>query len=229
MPKPVSHGRKKSKNPFAGATGLKRAISLSQRQKDMKQKRKRVEEIFADADMSYTGSLNREEFATVLEKMVEEAGVEEPVTPTAVEWVMQRADSTGDSSTLSMEEMEKGMGVWASYLGRKEFIDDIMQRFDLDGDGKLSREELKSYVCELKGGEAPTAAELDWIIQRCDKGGFNTVAGDGFIGRIELLDVADEWCYLPRDVHSDEKLLDEDETSAVPGSARGKGGCCVVQ
>ena len=52
MPKPVSHGRKKSKNPFAGATGLKRAISLSQRQKDMKQKRKRVEEIFADADMT---------------------------------------------------------------------------------------------------------------------------------------------------------------------------------
>ena len=95
MPKPVSHGRKKSKNPFAGATGLKRAVSLSQRQKDMKQKRKRIEEIFADADTSYTGSLNREEFATVLEKMVEEAGVEEPVTPTAVEWVMQRADSTG--------------------------------------------------------------------------------------------------------------------------------------
>ena len=50
MPKPVSHGRKKSKNPFAGATGLKRAVSLSQRQKDMKQKRKRIEEIFADAD-----------------------------------------------------------------------------------------------------------------------------------------------------------------------------------
>ena len=44
MPKPVSHGRKKSKNPFAGATGLKRAISLSQRQKDMKQKRKELEE-----------------------------------------------------------------------------------------------------------------------------------------------------------------------------------------
>ena len=53
--------------------------------------------------------------------------------------------------------------------------------------------------------------------------------GDGFIGRIELLDVADEWCYLPRDVDSDEKLLDEDDASAVPGSARGKGGCCVVQ
>jgi len=30
-------------------------------------------------------------------------------------------------------------------------------------------------------------------------------------------------------VDSDGELLDEDEASAVPGSARGKSGCCVVQ
>ena len=75
MPKPVSHGRKKSKSPFAGATGLKRANSLSQHQKDMKDKRKRIEEIFADAKTPGSESLDADEFGTVLEKMVVEAGV----------------------------------------------------------------------------------------------------------------------------------------------------------
>jgi hypothetical protein len=51
---------------------------------------------------------------------------------------------------------------------------------------------------------------------------------------VELLDVADEWCYLPRDVNgpvsdSDEELLDEDGASAVAVTGGGKGGCCVVQ
>lgn len=234
MPKPVSHGRKKSKSPFAGATGLKRANSLSQHQKDMKDKRKRIEEIFADAKTPGSESLDADEFGTVLEKMVVEAGVTEPVTPRAVDWVMERADSTGDSSSLSMEEMERGMAIWGGYLQKKDFIDSLMKRFDHDGDDKLSREELKGYINELKGGEAPTDAEMDWIIQRCDKGDFDTDAGDGHIGRVELLDVADEWCYLPRDVNgpvsdSDEELLDEDGGSAVTVTGGGKGGCCVVQ
>ena len=113
-------------------------------------------------------------------------------------------------------------------FGQERFIDDIMQRFDLDGDGKLSREELKVMYASSRGARHPRPPSWTGSSNGATRG-FNTVAGMALLVGSSSQIFADEWCYLPRDVDSDEKLLDEDDASAVPGSARGKGGCCVVQ
>lgn len=216
--------------------------------------RLKIMEAFKEADIDGDGVLNRDQLTLLMRKMKEDIiGEDSDPRPAAVDWVMQLADRSGDGK-LSLREVEKAISVYAGYLQQRDFIDGVFDRHDGNKDQVLDRDELRGYCRELNEGVEPTESEMDWILSRADKGGMTSEAGDGTIGRIELLAVVNEWFFMPPDVN-DAEFADDDndgeedggDTPTSPASkAKGvyrkheeknknkkepaaKSGCCVVQ
>ena len=194
--------------------------------------RERVRAIFFRLDVRDEGFLGRAEVEKLLGEMqMEMIQDDAPPTELAVNWVMRVADSGGNGK-LDVNDCEKAIKLYAHYLRTKDQVDRIFAAYDADGDDKLSREEMKRYcAAELNDGDDPTDEELDWIIAQCDVGGMTSVAGDGYIGRTEILAVSGEWAFRPASVRpadgpvqyvSDEEE-EEDEESKPPGCT------CAVQ
>lgn len=57
----------------------------------------------------------------------------------------------------------------AGFLGSKEEMKEVFNKFDKNGDGKISREELISILSAL--GSAPSSDEVDRIMSEMDKDG----------------------------------------------------------
>ena len=64
-----------------------------------------------------------------------------------------------------------------------QFIYKIMERYDVDHDGYLSKAECMSLMCDLNGGSRPTEAEVLMVFASCD------VNHDGLIDIHELTKV----------------------------------------
>ena len=219
--------------------------------------RKKIQEAFEEADIDGDGVLNRDQLTMLMRKMKKDIiGEDTDPRPAAIDWVMELADRSGDGQ-LSLREVEKAISVYAGYLQEREFIDGIFDKYDKNKDQVLDREELRSYCTELNEGIEPTDAEMDWIIGRADKGGMTSEAGDGKIGRIELLAVVNEWFFMPPDINDaefegDGDGDDDDESGGAntpksppraarpafeednkkkkkPAAKKAESGCCVVQ
>jgi Ca2+-binding EF-hand superfamily protein len=220
----------------------------------MEKVRERIREAFEEADIDGDGELNRDQLTLLMRKMKREIiGEDTDPRPAAIDWVMQLADRSGDGA-LNLREVEKAISIYAGYLQERDFIDGIFEKYDKNKDQVLDRDELRGYCTELNEGVEPTEAEMDWIISRADKGGMTSKAGDGKIGRIELLAVVNEWFFMPPEINDDE-FEDGDEGQGTPkGTPKGKtkpppspkaafseekkksvkkteaeSGCCVVQ
>ncbi|MBA0578549.1 probable calcium-binding protein CML23 [Gossypium raimondii] len=67
----------------------------------------------------------------------------------------------------------------ASFLGSVEEMKKVFNKFDKNGDGKISRDELKSVLTAL--GSAPSSGEVDRIMSEMDKDGNGYVDLDEFV------------------------------------------------
>ncbi|XVE72204.1 hypothetical protein DITRI_Ditri11bG0020400 [Diplodiscus trichospermus] len=67
----------------------------------------------------------------------------------------------------------------ASFLGSREEMKKVFSKFDKNGDGKISRSELKSVLSALSS--APSSDEVDRIMSEMDKDGNGYVDLDEFI------------------------------------------------
>ncbi|KAE8713377.1 putative calcium-binding protein CML18 [Hibiscus syriacus] len=67
----------------------------------------------------------------------------------------------------------------AGFLGSLEEMRKVFNKFDQNGDGKISREELKSVLSAL--GSKPSSEEVDRIMWEMDKDGNGYVDLDEFI------------------------------------------------
>ncbi|KAK8507806.1 hypothetical protein V6N11_045979 [Hibiscus sabdariffa] len=67
----------------------------------------------------------------------------------------------------------------AGFLGSVEEMREVFNKFDRNGDGKISRDELKSVLDAL--GSAPSSDEVDRIMSAMDKDGNGYVDLDEFI------------------------------------------------
>lgn len=209
--------------------------------------RKKIEEAFEAADVDHDGVLNRDQLILLMRRMkVDILGEDSDPRPAAVDWVLKLADRSGDGQ-LSLKEVEKAISVYAGYLQERDFIDSIFDKYDKNKDSQLDREELFGYCKELNEGIEPTEAEMDWIMARADKGGMTSDAGDGKIGRIELLAVVNEWFFMPPDINDVDEDGDESGGSSgantpktppkhgrpafgeEPKKKKAESGCCVVQ
>ena len=70
---------------------------------------------------------------------------------------------------------------------------------------------LSNFAFNFNLRHYTTEAELDWITARADKGGMTSKAGDGKIGRVELLSVVNEWFFMPPDINEAEFEAGPDE------------------
>uniref|UniRef100_A0A7S0XHM6 EF-hand domain-containing protein n=1 Tax=Mantoniella antarctica TaxID=81844 RepID=A0A7S0XHM6_9CHLO len=248
----VIQGRKTGKG-FA-SKGAKRASAKSKHQKELERVRQKIQEAFQEADIDGSGELDRSQLSMLMRKMkMDILGEDTDPRPSAVDWVLNLADRSGDGA-LSLREVEKAISVYAGYLRERDFLDGVFAKYDVNGDQMLDRDELRGYCQELNEGIEPTDAEMEWIITRADKGGMTSLANDGKIGRIELLSVVNEWFFMPPDVNDAEFAAnDEDEDGGgggdthKPPPAKAKvafvavgeskpalknsaeSGCCVVQ
>lgn len=182
--------------------------------------RLKILEAFKEADIDGDGALNRDQLTMLMRKMKKDIiGEDSDPRPAAVDWVMELADRSGDGE-LSLREVEKAISVYAGYLQEKDFIDGVFDKYDKNKDQVLDRDELRGYCQELNEGIEPTEAEIDWILSRADKGGMTSDAGDGAIGRIELLAVVNEWFFMPPDVN-DAEFADDDDDGEEEGGGDG--------
>jgi len=209
----AARGTRKGKG-FA-SKGAKRSAAKTKREKEMEKVKLKIQEAFKEADIDGDGVLDRTQLTFLMRKMkCDIIGEDTDPRPAAIDWVMDIADRSGDGK-LSLREVEKAISVYAAYLQEREFIDGIFEKYDKNKDQVLDREELTGYCKELNEGVEPTEAEIDWILSRSDKGGMTSQAGDGLIGRIELLAVVNEWFFMPPDVNdADFDDLDLDDTGS---------------
>eukprot|EP00960_Hanusia_phi_P017927 527185-Hanusia_phi.AAC.2 len=78
----------------------------------------------------------------------------------------------------------------ALITGSKDVIDEVFEKHDVDKDGSLNRDQLKTLLMELNDNIMPTDEEVKWVLDHAD------VIGDGVIDKPELMKAISLWCDL---------------------------------
>lgn len=71
-----------------------------------------------------------------------------------------------------------------------KFVDDVFAKYDTSHDGKLGQAEMCELLTKLNGGEAPSEAEVQLIVDSVDRRGGTS---DGAINKDELKEAMLEW------------------------------------
>jgi hypothetical protein len=207
---------------------------------DTAKSRNKVKLWFKDLDDTYRDALDRPRVEALLCFVHDDAHASSPPRASEVDWVMRKASLSAEDSShsvLTLPECEDAVGMYVSYLKRRNEIDVVFQTYDRDDDDALNRAELGAYVrYELNHGDVPSDLEIDWLLEKLDIGSCMTSEkGDGLVGRTEIMRAKDEWCLMPDEVATTRHRRGDDDFSrsttlefSSPNSREPAGGCCVV-
>ena len=113
-----------------------------------------------------------------------------------------KSRATGEAR-LTQNEMMLAMVTWRSYLEDKDFIDDVIGKYDADRNGIISEPELKAMLTDLNDGEDVDDGDVSIVFQQAD---FNK---DESISRVEIKCAIAMWY----------ALVDEDDEAGVGSCA----------
>jgi Ca2+-binding EF-hand superfamily protein len=154
-------------------------------------------------------TLNRDELERILTYLSTQTTGSSP-TGAEVDFIFVLSDRNGDGR-LELGELSTALIAWKSYGLRREWLEDMMRKYDRNQTGKLEKLELKLYLTDLNEGIVPTEAEVQWVLSEAD------LMGDGAI-RMQGLDMATQSWYSYMNKHQGEDP-DQEETQEE-GSGR---------
>ena len=135
--------------------------------------RSEVEELMQKYDCA-NGSLDR----PMLHRLLNELNGT-PVNAATVEYVLVLSDAD-HSDSIEPDEVVTAVAVWRTLHQHQDEIDKAFAKFDSDGSGKLSRDEVRIMLQRLNENLPVTWLEVDWLIESADAN------GDGLLDRHEL-------------------------------------------
>eukprot|EP00754_Rhynchopus_humris_P005559 Rhum_TRINITY_DN12767_c0_g2::Rhum_TRINITY_DN12767_c0_g2_i1::g.54212::m.54212 len=191
----------------ASAAG-KRHDAMARARKERQKAEKIVDSIMQKYDTDKSGALSE---AQVIELLTDLDYSTPPGTqPSAEEicFVMQVADKS-KSKAIERGELIGAITIWNSYLQDKDTIDAVLNKYDTDKSGSLSKEQAKALLTELNEGLPPSQDEVDQVFQYAD------VCVSGDLKRVEVLLAINYWYHM-----ADEKRGKQRETESS--------GCCSL-
>mmetsp|Transcript_80703 Transcript_80703/g.142169 ORF Transcript_80703/g.142169 Transcript_80703/m.142169 type:complete len:190 (-) Transcript_80703:176-745(-) len=170
--------------PPAGArssTVHRQANKRRQEQAEAKKVRdQKIATIVKQYDVSHTGGLNKAELKALLTDIHNE-----PPTDEEIEWVLKESEKDADEM-VTAGELEHALQLYADHRHLKPEIEVYFQKYDKEGNGELSREEVKTLLTDL-GGKEPSDKDMDWVLERSD------VLKNGVITKPELMLAITMW------------------------------------
>jgi Ca2+-binding EF-hand superfamily protein len=122
-----------------------------------------------------------------------------------------------EKAVLFPDTFEFVMDSWITYIQNKPTIDGIFQKFDVDRNGSLSRDEVSNMLTMLNEGVPPNEEDMEWVIQSADEIG----DGEG-IETPEVLQLISAW-YIRPSLQTVEEEDPEDLNDQDAGAAPRKG------
>jgi len=106
-------------------------------------------------------------------------------TTDEIQYVLWMADLNGDSC-VDVVELQYALQTWQSYIQDRQRLQLHIQKFNRDGSGGLSCDELRQYLSFKRGGVV-SEEEAKNVMNTAD------LSGDGLIQRAELALATEIW------------------------------------
>ena len=162
---------------------------------------------YAQIDTSSVGSIDRDQMRQLLAAVTGQAEIDEDGLEMVVKAARKAAAASGlterPDAPLPRDAVLGSVRKYRLYLREKKKVDELVRRWDIDGNGTLDRNELRKLLLNKEktlkskreaGGIIvdiePDDADIDWILQECDAN------NDGVIGRAELLPALATWATI---------------------------------
>jgi len=183
------------------------ASKLEQEKSAMKH---RVDGWFEEHDRDGNSVLDKDELKALLEDV---SG--SPPNDKVMQTAWASAELAADSSTMGVkrEAIAEVVTRVMAYMKQHETIDPMFDKFDVDGNGTLDRQELKSLLVKVAKGKGLTAdkvtdADVNMVLKMSDVNGTNVIERD------EVLYACAQWTNL---VVGRPDPPQEEKTSSVCG------------
>lgn len=146
---------------------------------DEYQRRVKVNRTIKKYDSDNSGTLNREQLIKLLTDTDFSTPKGTRPTDEEVDWIMKVADKSGDQR-IDNTELQEAMACWATFVAHRKELEEKLEKYDLSGDGRLERDEVKKYLTDLNGGQPVSDEEVEMVIRGAG------VMGNGYINKMEL-------------------------------------------
>lgn len=141
-----------------------------------------LEELWKTYDPQGTGSIHVEQ----LRRIMEEMNSPDPVDDRTVEFILRTADQSA-TGVINRGELRLALPLYLSLQEEQTRILSTFDKFDSSGDGLLTADELTLMMTDLNDGNAPSKAEVHYVMSQADR------SGDGAIGRDEVMGAVAVW------------------------------------
>mmetsp|Transcript_97626 Transcript_97626/g.252634 ORF Transcript_97626/g.252634 Transcript_97626/m.252634 type:complete len:211 (+) Transcript_97626:56-688(+) len=151
-----------------------------------KRKAKAVKSVMGKYDTNNSGKLEEEQIKKLLADLDSSTPEGTPCSDEEFEFIMKISDHEGDNC-LDPEELVIAIRAWHTYTTKRKDMEDLIDKYDENKTGSLSREEMQKYLKDLNGSIEPTEEEVNWVMEEAD------VLGDGEIHKTELVMATAAW------------------------------------
>eukprot|EP01043_Picozoa_sp_COSAG02_P020826 COSAG02_NODE_1037_length_15050_cov_93.060665_2_plen_885_part_00 len=141
-----------------------------------------LEKLWERYDPEGTGTINGEQLRGIMEEM----NSPDPVDDRSVEFVLRTADQSA-TGAINRGELRLALPLYLSLQEEQARILSTFDKFDSSGDGFLTADDLTLMMTDLNDGNAPSKAEVHYVMSQADR------SGDGAIGRDEVMGAVAVW------------------------------------
>jgi len=161
---------------------------LKRREAQLEEYRQRVilNSIFKRYDKNKSNKLERPQIIQLLTDIDSSTPQGTPPTDEEVDWIIKAVDREGDQC-IDIGELQEAIVCWRTYTEKRDELEATLAKYDVSKTGKLSKDEVKSYLVDLNGGMEVTDVELEMVIKEAD------VLGDGSIDKMDLQRATAQW------------------------------------
>lgn len=121
--------------------------------------------LFEKYDANKDGVLDKEEMHQLLREL---AGGAPTLYDEEIDYVMRAADENFNG-LIDEEELPRAVQLWDGYLEHKDEIETVMQKYDINKDGRLQRDEVEAMLYDMEGGKRRVSQlEIDSVMRAAD-------------------------------------------------------------
>lgn len=180
----------------------------------------KLKQLFEKYDTNKSGWLELEQLSLLLTDLDSTTPPGTPPSEEEVAYILKAANSTRDDA-LSLEELDVARLAWNTYIRHRGKWEEVLQKYDHSGTGKLEIKELKEYLVNLNHGQPVTDEEVRWVFDEAN------LLGDDGIGRTELSRATGMWymCCGMRRVSKAKAATAQHQEAPAPSKPSS---CCMI-